>query len=228
MNHHVDTIRKYDPIHKSIDIATNRKFPLEIVDIITSYATHDKKQILNEMKERYDKVINERETDFSCKTMKTFTKQMLYYIKEIDTIHKNTSNYNPLSNKLNTTERLRVLMLTYKIYDILLDMKYVYWKANTFVTSIQIKLKEFYYNKPIPYINFAHYHRQLFNEELKETQDIKEYIKMKKKQFNKPSLKHKVKYKLCSICKYPGHNRRSCEYRDDRCGKWQPWKNDKE
>ena len=217
-------IRKYNPVHQSIDESTNRKLPLEIVDIITSYVTVDRTKILKEVKMRHTEVVKERNIDFQSRTMKTFTKQIKYYLHEIDKVNRIYTR----TNKKKSNHK--ALKLSYKIYDILLDMKYLYWKANTntntFLIVIQNKLKEFYFNKPIPYINFAHYHRLLFNDELEETQDIKDYIVFKKKQFHNPLTMYKVKHKTCSICKESGHNKRTCEHKKDREGDWQSWKND--
>lgn len=213
--------RKYNPVHESIDESTNRKLPLEIVDIIASYATVDRTQLLKEMKTRHSEVMEERETDFQCRTMKTFTKQIKYYLHEMDKINKIYVK----TDKNRIKRNHKALRLSYKIYDILLDMKYLYWKADTFLIVIQNKLKEFYFNKPIPYINVAHYYRLLFNDELEETQHIKDFIAFKKKQFQDPLTMYKVKHKTCSICKEPGHNKRSCEHKKDREGNWQTWKN---
>lgn len=196
------SVRKYDPIFKTIDDATHRLFSLDIVNIIHGYASTDRKQLSKEVITQHTYHIQKREqsTYYNSKTIHRFVQQCLSYIREIKRMNMTRKSRH---------RRTRVLRLSYKLFDLLIDMKYLYTKSTNFIDIIKGRLTSFYYKKPYC-LNFAHYHRILFKDNLEVTQNIKQYIEANKQRFDNPLTKYKVKNKLCSMCKQIGHNKRSC------------------
>ena len=193
-----NVVRKYDPVYKTIDDATNNQFPLDIVDIIHGYSDVNKTQLSNDLVILHTSHVESRHSLTDTNDKHNFNKQVMSYLREIDSI-----------NKFNDYGKTRSIMLCCKLFDLLIDMKYIYSNYTVFMSILKNKTKYIYYNKP--YLNFAHYYRILFNEEIEVTEYIKDYIAFNQLQFNNPLTNYKVKNKLCSTCKRPGHNKRSCD-----------------
>jgi hypothetical protein len=185
--------------HMETDEVLKGQMPVELVDIIVSYAIPPKAKLMEEVK---------KYTITPPKKPKRSMSQS-YYVQ-----------FKSIINKLETLpmgKQRRNLVI--KVFDLRINYGFLIDKTNYQMISLDNRIKEklmhlFYFNMMM---NCQHYYKQIFGSDIYEDhhddeqkREMKEYI-----QHRMQSNKCRKKNRLCSICHQGGHNRKTCDRVND-------------
>ena len=135
-------IRNYDVVYHTIDEATKRILPLDIMDIIIGYTRYDKNHFHLQLLEQ----VKEKETNKETTSI-VFTDYVKYMLTKVNTIEG----------------RFNKIYSIYRMFDYICDFRFLF-KSTTLMENIKIKLNLFYFTENI--INIHIYYKKLTGEEI--------------------------------------------------------------
>ena len=185
--------------YRETDGVIKDQMPVELVDIIVSYAIPPKAELMEELKKHK---VTPKNKPKRCMSLS-------YYIQFKSILKK--SQTLPIGKQRSN--------LVVKIFDLRINYGFLVDKTNHEMISLENNIKQklmhmFYFNNMI---NCQHYYKQIFGSDIYEDYDddvqkreMKEYIKHRIQ-----NNRGRKKNRLCSICYKGGHNRRTCNRVND-------------